>query len=78
MVSLIEVNLLCSHNRLYLATMHYNENASREQAATSTGEAVYKVVYPKSKKGEGIVKPVKTDPTFSKFFRENLFNQFAV
>ncbi|XP_030215058.1 uncharacterized protein LOC115545772 [Gadus morhua] len=50
---------------LCLASMHHNENASREQATTSAGQAVYKVVYPKVKMGEGAVKPVKTDPTFN-------------
>ena len=58
--------------RLYLASMHHNENASRVQATTSAGQAVYKVVYPKAKMGEGVVKPVKTDPTFSKFVKDNL------
>jgi hypothetical protein len=52
--------------------MHHNENASRVQATTSAGQAVYKVVYPKAKMGEGVVKPVKTDPTFSKFVKDNL------
>ncbi|XP_062393824.1 uncharacterized protein LOC134082194 isoform X2 [Sardina pilchardus] len=56
------MGMLC---RLYLAAMHHNENATREQATTSTGQAVFKVVFPKSKKGEGTVKPVKTKPTFN-------------
>ncbi|XP_030215644.1 uncharacterized protein LOC115546106 isoform X2 [Gadus morhua] len=56
------MGMLC---RLCLASMHHNENASREQATTSAGQAVYKVVYPKVKMGEGAVKPVKTDPTFN-------------
>ena len=60
------------YHKLYLASMHHNENASRVQATTSAGQAVYKVVYPKAKMGEGVVKPVKTDPTFSKFVKDNL------
>ncbi|XP_041929953.1 uncharacterized protein LOC121694081 [Alosa sapidissima] len=56
------MGMLC---RLYLAAMHHNENAMREQATTSTGQAVFKVVFPKAKRGEGIVKPVKTNPTFN-------------
>lgn len=62
--------LLYHHIRLYLAAMHHNENAIREQATTSAGQGVYKVIFPKSKKGEGIVKPVKTDPTFSMFVKD--------
>ena len=53
--------------RLYLAAMHYNENADREQATTSAGQPVFKVVFPKSRKGEVTARPVKTDPTYSKF-----------
>ncbi|XP_063072440.1 uncharacterized protein LOC134463131 [Engraulis encrasicolus] len=56
------MGMLC---RLYLASMHFNENSERGQARTSTGEAVYKIQYPKSKKGAGVVKPVKTVPTFN-------------
>ena len=49
--------------RLYLASMHHNENASQEQATTSAVQA---------KSGEGVVKAVKTDPTFSKIVKYNL------
>lgn len=48
--------------RLYLAAMHYNENDDREQATTSSGQAVYKVIFLKSKKVECTAKPVKTEP----------------
>ncbi|KAF1389887.1 hypothetical protein PFLUV_G00052190 [Perca fluviatilis] len=58
------MGMLC---RLYLAAMHYNENADREQATTSAGQPVFKVVFPKSRKGEVTARPVKTDPTYSKF-----------
>ena len=43
--------------------MHHNENASQEQATTSAVQA---------KSGEGVVKAVKTDPTFSKIVKYNL------
>lgn len=46
--------------------MHYNENANREQATTTEGQAVYKFIFPKSKKGECTAKPVKIEPTYSK------------
>lgn len=46
--------------------MHYNENAHRPQATTTQGQAVFRIAFPKSKQGECSVKPVKTDPTFSK------------
>lgn len=52
--------------RLYLAAMHQNENCQREQAITTTGQAVYKFVFPKTKRGECTAKPVKTEPTYGK------------
>ncbi|XP_059378408.1 uncharacterized protein LOC132114317 [Carassius carassius] len=55
------IGMLC---RLYLAAMHFNENADREQAMNLEGKAVYQIMYPKSKKGQPIVKSVKTEPTF--------------
>ncbi|XP_048034604.1 uncharacterized protein LOC125260326 [Megalobrama amblycephala] len=56
------IGMLC---RLYLAAMHYNENAQRPQTTTKQGEAVFKIAFPKSKQGECTAKPVKTDPTFN-------------
>ncbi|KAG7454045.1 hypothetical protein MATL_G00263980 [Megalops atlanticus] len=50
--------------RLYLAAMHFNENAGHPQATSSTDELLYSVNFPKSKKGEWTVKPVKVDPTY--------------
>ncbi|XP_057182524.1 uncharacterized protein LOC130549346 isoform X2 [Triplophysa rosa] len=55
------VGMLC---RLYLAAMHYNENGDREQAVTTSGQAMYKIVFPKSKKGEATAKPLKTAPSY--------------
>ncbi|KAG5285072.1 hypothetical protein AALO_G00033790 [Alosa alosa] len=53
--------MLC---RLYLAALHYNENANRGQATTSSGDPLYKLSFPKSRKGECRARPVKTDATF--------------
>lgn len=44
--------------------MHFNENADREKAMNLEGNAVYRIMFPKSK-------PVKTEPTFGLFI--NLF-----
>ncbi|CAM4649718.1 unnamed protein product [Leuciscus chuanchicus] len=44
---------------------HYNENSDRHQATTTAGQAVFKFVFPKSKKGECTAKPVKIDPTYN-------------
>ncbi|XP_056110656.1 uncharacterized protein LOC130088048 [Rhinichthys klamathensis goyatoka] len=55
------LGMLC---RLYLAAMHFNENAGRPQATSSTGELLYRLNLPKSKKGEFSIKPVKVDPTY--------------
>ncbi|KAI7799173.1 uncharacterized protein LOC130567092 [Triplophysa rosa] len=51
------IGMLC---RLYLAAMHFNENADREQEGT----AVYRIMHPKSRKEQSTAKPVKTEPTF--------------
>nr|XP_055069990.1 uncharacterized protein LOC129450961 [Misgurnus anguillicaudatus] len=56
------LGMLC---RLYMAAMHFNENAGRPQATTSTGERLFKVNFPKAKKGECTAKPVKVDPTYN-------------
>ncbi|XP_026081932.1 uncharacterized protein LOC113058347 isoform X3 [Carassius auratus] len=50
--------------RLYLAAMHYNENADRPQAETEEGVPLFKISFPKSRKEECRVKPQKTQPTF--------------
>lgn len=55
--------------RICLAILHYNENADRPQARTQAeGKLQWKVVYPKSKKGqEAVVKPVKEKVTYGEF-----------
>lgn len=55
------IGMLC---RLYLAAMHYNENAEREQATTTSGQPMNKVVFSKSKKGECTAKPLKAAPSY--------------
>uniref|UniRef100_A0A9J8CEC9 Uncharacterized protein n=1 Tax=Cyprinus carpio carpio TaxID=630221 RepID=A0A9J8CEC9_CYPCA len=50
--------------RIYLAALHFNENAGRPQATTAAGEPLFKVVFPKYKKGQCSAKPVKVEPTF--------------
>ncbi|XDV12214.1 hypothetical protein PO909_000927 [Leuciscus waleckii] len=55
------LGMLC---RLYLAALHFNENAGRPQATTAAGEQLFKVVFPKYKKGQCSAKPVKVEPTF--------------
>ncbi|XP_051283271.1 uncharacterized protein LOC127378466 [Dicentrarchus labrax] len=54
------LGMLC---RLYLAALHFNENADRPQATTSAGEPLFRLHFPKWKKGECTAKPVK-QPTF--------------
>ena len=44
-------------DRLQLAGLHFNENASCEHATTSDGEARYEVIFPKYKKGDYVVNP---------------------
>lgn len=68
------ISLVCNVNtaissflRLYLSAMHFNENAERDQATTAEGEPIYRLMFPKSKKGKATVKPVKTEATFSKY-----------
>lgn len=55
------LGMLC---RLYLAALHFNENAEGPQATTAAGEPLFKVFFPKYKKGLCSAKPVKTDHTF--------------
>ena len=52
-----------SYCRLYLAALHFNENASRLQAVTVKGVPQHKVTFPKAKKGDHVVKKVKTNYT---------------
>ncbi|XP_077102145.1 uncharacterized protein LOC143753562 isoform X5 [Siphateles boraxobius] len=55
------LGMLC---RLYLTAFHYNENAGRAQATSSTGHPLFKVNFPKARKGQCTIKQVKTPSTF--------------
>ncbi|XP_039675675.1 uncharacterized protein LOC120571041 [Perca fluviatilis] len=55
------IGMLC---RLYLAAMHYNENADRPQAETEEGVPLLEISFPKARKGECRANPQKTQPTF--------------
>ncbi|KAG5261115.1 hypothetical protein AALO_G00300200 [Alosa alosa] len=57
--------MLC---RLYLAAMHFNENAQRPQRKTAKGKLMYRLVFPKAKRGGYTVKKVKTEPTICYVF----------
>ncbi|XP_059372400.1 uncharacterized protein LOC132109940 isoform X2 [Carassius carassius] len=50
------IGMLC---RLYLAAMHYNE-----QATTASGQPMNKVAFSKSKKGACTAKPLETAPSY--------------
>lgn len=58
---------ICFFFRLQLAALHFNENASRQQATNQQGEAIFCVSFPKGRKGEGVAKEVKVKQTFSKY-----------
>ncbi|XP_056596027.1 uncharacterized protein si:ch211-236l14.1 isoform X2 [Triplophysa dalaica] len=60
-VSFPFIGMLC---RQYLAVLHYNENANRTQATTAAGQPRYNLELPKSKNGEFIARPIKTEPTY--------------
>ncbi|XP_071100693.1 uncharacterized protein [Haliotis cracherodii] len=52
--------------RMFLTALHFNENGNRVQATDCEGNLRWKMVYPKSKKGEdAVVKPVKQPVTYN-------------
>uniref|UniRef100_A0A9J8DC12 Uncharacterized protein n=1 Tax=Cyprinus carpio carpio TaxID=630221 RepID=A0A9J8DC12_CYPCA len=55
------IGMLC---RLYLAGMHFNENSNRPKATTSSGKPMYRLLFPKAKKGLYTIKPVTSNPTY--------------
>ncbi|XP_046885937.1 uncharacterized protein LOC124474096 isoform X2 [Hypomesus transpacificus] len=59
------IGMLC---RLYLAAMHFNENAERPQRKTAKGKLMYRLVFPKAKRGGYTVKQMKTEPTMCYVF----------
>ncbi|KAL1251999.1 hypothetical protein QQF64_019795 [Cirrhinus molitorella] len=63
------LGMLC---RLYLAALHFNENAGRPQAMTADGGPLFKVVLSNCKKRQCSAKPVRADPTFR--YMDNLLD----
>ncbi|XP_062615668.1 uncharacterized protein LOC134277345, partial [Saccostrea cucullata] len=55
------LGMLC---RLYLAGLHNNENSERDQMFTRQGEPCFTIRYPKGRKGQAVVRPDKTKPTY--------------
>ncbi|XP_057206770.1 uncharacterized protein LOC130564597 [Triplophysa rosa] len=55
------LGMLC---RLYLASMHFNENSNRPQAKTKTGKPMYRLLFPEAKKGEYSTRPLKSQATY--------------
>jgi solute carrier family 8 (sodium/calcium exchanger) len=58
--------------RLFLAALHFSENSTRTQAVTMDGTRQYRISYPKGRKGEGVVKEMKTSQTYGVFFLSHL------
>ena len=59
--------------RLYLAAMHFIENAERAQRKTAKGKLMYILVFPKAKREGYTVKPMKTEPTMCTFKKYNFY-----
>ncbi|XP_062580835.1 uncharacterized protein LOC134242728 [Saccostrea cucullata] len=55
------LGMLC---RLYLAGLHNNENSERDQMFTRQREPCFTIRYPKGRKGQAVVRPDKTKPTY--------------
>jgi hypothetical protein len=52
--------------RLQLAALHFNENADRPQLVNVSGKPVYRVRFPKFKKGGYTISPAKKSPTYGR------------
>ena len=62
---LINQNNCLTYFRQLLAVLHYNENADRKHA-TVNEKPVYRVTFPKFKKGGFSILPKKTPPTYGR------------
>lgn len=64
------VPILCeTYYRTYLAAIHYNENSEKQHAVTKDGTPRYMPVHPKKSGGKiVVVKPVKENPTYGRYF----------
>ena len=56
--------------RLFLAGMHFNENANRGVKNDAAGNPKISVQFPKAKKGEYSIKILKQESTYGKYFPE--------
>ena len=54
-------SMLC---RLYLAILHFNENANRCNRVNAAGEPIYRIRFPKYKRGGYSVTPARNAPTY--------------
>ena len=64
-------------SRLLLASMHYNENARRNQQQNKQGDMQYAIAFPKYKKGGYIVRKILTRCTYNyidDFFKKLIDN----
>lgn len=53
--------------RLFLAALHFNQNAGREQAVTEEGELRWAVARPRGRRGEAVARVVKAPSSRGKF-----------
>ncbi|ELT95131.1 hypothetical protein CAPTEDRAFT_203021 [Capitella teleta] len=51
------------NGRVLLAVMHFNENSNRQSKISRDGKEQYSIHYPKYRKGDPIVRRIKTAPT---------------
>ncbi|XP_063043320.1 uncharacterized protein LOC134437731 [Engraulis encrasicolus] len=57
-------SFLAMYSRLLLAAIHFNYNGNREQARGSNGEELFAVQYPRFRKGECVVRPIKEKASY--------------
>lgn len=58
-------NLSCFRHTL--ATLHFNGNVHRETHVWKNGKDYVRIIYPKYKMGEEVVRGVAVPPTYSKY-----------
>ena len=58
--------LLYVLHRHVMASLHFNENVSRQTRLTKSGQKYIKVTYPKFKLGDELVREIPTAPTYGK------------
>lgn len=55
------------HCRVALAAIHYNANSERLLQRGDDGKMKFAVYFPKAKKGEAAVRPLKEKPTYGTY-----------